>query len=67
MHEEIVTENVEEDQWMIRAVDLEMIYPENGLRAVTATTFGVQKGTVLGLLGPNGAGKSTTFSMLAMD
>jgi ABC-type multidrug transport system ATPase subunit len=52
---------------MLRAVDLEMIYPGNGLKAVTAATFGVQKGTVLGLLGPNGAGKSSTFSMLAMD
>ena len=67
IHEEIVKENNQEDEWMLRAVDLEMIYPSNGLRAVAPCTFGVPKGTVMGLLGPNGAGKSSTFSMLAMD
>jgi ABC-type uncharacterized transport system ATPase subunit len=67
LHEEFVRENCKEDEWMIRAVDIEMVYPSNGLCAVAATTFGVQKGTVMGLLGPNGAGKSSTFAMLAMD
>jgi len=52
---------------MIRAVDLELIYPSNGLQAVNPVTFGVRKGSVLGLLGPNGAGKSSTFSMLSME
>ena len=41
IHEEIVTENNKEDEWMLRAVDLEMIYPGNGLKAVSASTFGV--------------------------
>ncbi len=37
----------------------------NGVTAVDAVQFSVERGEVLGFLGPNGAGKSTTMRMLA--
>lgn len=66
LHEAEVRENDPLDSWTVRAVDLELIYPSNGLQAVSPLTFGLRQGSVLGLLGPNGAGKSSTFSMLSM-
>ena len=37
---------------------------KGGFRAVSALSFRVEPGQVLGLLGPNGAGKTTTLRML---
>lgn len=36
----------------------------DGLRAVDAIHFEIQRGEIFGLLGPNGAGKTTTIKML---
>lgn len=36
----------------------------NGLKAVDAISFSVDRGQVVGFLGPNGAGKSTTMRMI---
>ena len=36
-----------------------------GLTAVSAVTFGVSEGEVVGLIGPNGAGKTTLFNVIA--
>lgn len=36
----------------------------SGLQALSAITFSVSKGEIVGLIGPNGAGKSTLFSTL---
>ena len=36
----------------------------NGVTAVDAVSFGVDRGQVVGFLGPNGAGKSTTMRMI---
>jgi len=36
-----------------------------GLRAVSACSFDIAPGTVVGLIGPNGSGKSTIFNMLS--
>jgi len=36
-----------------------------GLRAVTALSFSLEKGEILGLIGPNGAGKTTAFNLMA--
>jgi len=35
------------------------------LRAVSAVSFAVDEGEILGLIGPNGSGKSTTFNCIA--
>jgi branched-chain amino acid transport system ATP-binding protein len=35
-----------------------------GLQAVSALTFAVREGEILGLIGPNGAGKSTVFNLV---
>lgn len=35
-----------------------------GLAALTAVSFDVQKGEILGLIGPNGAGKTTLFNVI---
>jgi ABC-type branched-subunit amino acid transport system ATPase component len=35
-----------------------------GLRAVSACSFDVEAGTVVGLIGPNGSGKSTVFALV---
>lgn len=48
---------------MIRADALTKRF--NGVTAVDAVQFTVERGEVLGFLGPNGAGKSTTMRMLA--
>jgi len=36
----------------------------NGIPAVDAVSFSVDRGQVVGFLGPNGAGKSTTMRMI---
>ena len=36
-----------------------------GLRAVSALSFNLEKGEILGLIGPNGAGKTTAFNLMA--
>jgi branched-chain amino acid transport system ATP-binding protein len=36
-----------------------------GLTAVSAVSFGVSEGEVVGLIGPNGAGKTTLFNVIA--
>ncbi len=36
-----------------------------GLTAVSAVSFGVGEGEVVGLIGPNGAGKTTLFNLIA--
>ncbi|MCW5620336.1 MAG: ABC transporter ATP-binding protein [Burkholderiales bacterium] len=36
-----------------------------GLTAVSAVSFGVAEGAVVGLIGPNGAGKTTLFNLIA--
>jgi branched-chain amino acid transport system ATP-binding protein len=36
-----------------------------GLRAVSALSFNLEKGEILGLIGPNGAGKTTAFNLIA--
>jgi branched-chain amino acid transport system ATP-binding protein len=36
-----------------------------GLTAVSAVSFGVNEGDVVGLIGPNGAGKTTLFNLIA--
>ncbi|HUL31399.1 MAG TPA: ATP-binding cassette domain-containing protein, partial [Thermodesulfobacteriota bacterium] len=47
---------------MIRVIDLTKTY--NGIKAVDAVTFTLERGEVFGLLGPNGAGKTTMIKML---
>jgi len=39
--------------------------PPEGVLAVDAVSFAIEKGEIFSLLGPNGAGKSTTISMLS--
>ena len=53
-------------EFLIKAIKMTKTYEETKLQAVSANSFGVREGEVLGLLGPNGAGKTTTFDMLAM-
>ncbi len=36
-----------------------------GLRAVSAVSFTVRKGEIVGVIGPNGAGKTTLFALLS--
>ncbi|MDP2755277.1 MAG: ABC transporter ATP-binding protein [Nitrospirota bacterium] len=36
----------------------------DGLRAVDALSFGVEKGTITALIGPNGSGKTVTFNLI---
>ena len=60
------SENYPRHPYYIKSDGLAKIYP-NGHLAVSANTFGVPRGQVLGLLGPNGAGKSTTFSMMSLQ
>ena len=36
-----------------------------GFTAVSAVSFAVQPGEILGLIGPNGSGKTTTFNLIA--
>ncbi|HYL81443.1 MAG TPA: ATP-binding cassette domain-containing protein, partial [Candidatus Acidoferrum sp.] len=36
-----------------------------GLRAVSALSFAVEAGEILGLIGPNGAGKTTVFNLIS--
>jgi branched-chain amino acid transport system ATP-binding protein len=36
-----------------------------GLRAVSALSFDLETGEILGLIGPNGAGKTTAFNLMA--
>ena len=48
---------------MIEASGLTKLY--GTFRAVSAVSFSVEHGEIVGLLGPNGAGKSTTIRMLA--
>lgn len=37
----------------------------NGVKAVDALTFGVEKGSITALIGPNGSGKTVTFNLIA--
>ncbi|HUZ17051.1 MAG TPA: ABC transporter ATP-binding protein [Spirochaetia bacterium] len=37
---------------------------DNGVRALSGLSFGIEEGEIFGLLGPNGAGKSTTVRLL---
>ncbi len=36
----------------------------DGLKAVDALSFGVEKGTITSLIGPNGSGKTVTFNLI---
>jgi ABC-type branched-subunit amino acid transport system ATPase component len=36
----------------------------DGVRAVDALSFGIEKGTVTALIGPNGSGKTVTFNLI---
>ncbi len=56
-----------EDNLVVKVMDLTKSYYMGGLQAVRSNTFGMRKNEVLGLLGPNGAGKSSTFSILTME
>lgn len=48
---------------LLRAIDLTKDF--GGLRAVSALSFELAAGEILGLIGPNGAGKTTAFNLMA--
>jgi ABC-2 type transport system ATP-binding protein len=48
----------------MKAIEVQNLTRDFGLRAVDDISFEVQPGEVFGFLGPNGAGKTTTIKML---
>jgi len=57
---------VENDEYILRAVNLKKIYNRDGLTKEALVNFCLlgKQGEIIGLLGPNGAGKSTFIHLL---
>ena len=51
---------------MAPLLDVDNIHKSfGGVKTLTAVTFSLSRGQVLGLIGPNGAGKTTVFNIIS--
>ncbi len=53
------------NNYILKTNNVDFLYPNSGIKAISNLSINIQKGDFIGLVGPNGSGKTTLLYLLA--
>ncbi|NVM46017.1 MAG: ABC transporter ATP-binding protein [Candidatus Lokiarchaeota archaeon] len=59
------TVNKDGNNYILKTNNVDFLYPNSGIKAISNLSINIQKGDFIGLVGPNGSGKTTLLYLLA--
>ena len=66
-HDNREEQTVDKDgnNYILKTNNVDFLYPNSGIKAISNLSINIQKGDFIGLVGPNGSGKTTLLYLLA--